>query len=332
MCNGRQRAKMRLDSPVLMSSDEWTFRPVKRPMYLFGRKLFHVAAPLWVCETHFSRLSDDAEAVPKPLGDHPHAEGAVIRSQPLRADLPTLQRVGDLYRWAPKHFDRQLVRTVGGFAEYLAKFSGKTRNGLSRKVKKYIESAGPDPLKVYRTPDELGVFLAAAATLAEKSYQARVFGNQLPNTPEFVAHARQLAAEGRTLGVILEHQGRPACFWWFTLDHGVLLSEFTGFDSELRALSPGTVLLYLLLPQLFANLAIEVLDFGEGDNDYKRLFATESRRCAEVFWLRLRPSTVAMVGVETALVRLRQALQPLEAELERRGWRAKLKRLVRGQI
>ena len=314
-----------------MSPDEWTFRPVRRPMYLFGRKLFHVATPLWVCATHFSRLSDDADAIPAPLVEHPEAGGAVIGSQPVRADLPLLERRGDLYRWVPKHFDRQLVRTIGGFAEYLAKFSGKTRYNLTRKAKKYLEAAGPAPLKIYRTPDELGAFLAAAATLASKTYQARVFGNQLPNTPEFVAHARALAAEGRTRGVILEHQGRPACFWWFTLDSGVLLSEFTGFDAELRALSPGTALLYMLLPSLFEDPAVEVLDFGEGDNDYKRLFATESRRCAEVFWLRVRPSTVAMVGIETALVKLRQAMKPLEDELERRGWRAKLKRLVRGQ-
>jgi len=312
--------------------DEWTFRPVRRPMYFFGRKLFDIKASLWVCESHFSRLqSNEADVVPSRLAGDAKAAGAVIRSQPVASDLPLFEHRGEFYRWAPKHFDRQLVRTDGNYAEYLAKFSGKTRNSMSRKAKKYIEAAGQDPLKIYRTPDELRVFLAEAAKLAPSTYQARVFGNQLPDSPEFVAATVERAAQNRTLGVILQHQGKPACFWWFTLDHGVLLSEYTGFDAELRALSPGTVLLSLLLPALFADPSVEVLDFGEGDNDYKRLYATESRRCAEVFWLRVRPSTVAMVATETALTRLRSAVKPLEDELERRGWRAKLKRLVRGQ-
>jgi CelD/BcsL family acetyltransferase involved in cellulose biosynthesis len=300
-------------------------------MYVLGRKLFHVTAPLWVCESHFLRLGDDVDALPAPLRDDPDAAGAMINSQPVPGDLPPLVRRGDVYRWVPNHFDRRLLRTDGTWSDYLAKFTGRTRKRLVSQVRKYVQAAGEDPLRIYRTPDEVRAFLASARGLSPRTYQERIFRKSLPATPEFFARTMQLAEEGRTLGAILEHRGSPACFWWFTLDRGVLVSEYTGYDAALRALSPGTTLFFLLLPHLFADPAIHVIDFGEGDGEYKRMFATESRRCAEVFWMRTRPSTLTMMAAETGTRALRRAFQPIEEELDRRGLRAPLTRLVRGQ-
>ena len=71
------------------------------------------------------------------------------------------------------------------------------------------------------------------------------------------------------------------------------------------------------------------VDFGEGEADYKRLVSTECRLCADLLYLRPMPRPLAIVGLDSALHAIRAGLRPLERQLEQRGWRAKLRGLVR---
>jgi CelD/BcsL family acetyltransferase involved in cellulose biosynthesis len=234
-------------------------------------------------------------------------------------------------RYVPSHYHRFMIEKTGTFKDYLGKFSAKRRYNLNRTVKKYYQAAGTQQcFKLYRTPDELLQFHAIAQQLAPHTYQARLYENQLPDTPEFKQQLVELARQERTLGAILFMDDRPVVFWWFTRHGGVLLSEFTGFDSQQRALSPGTVLLYLVLEQVFADARITLFDFGEGDAFYKELFATGSRRCAEIFYLRPQARTLSMVSLDTSFWAMRRALRPVEQQLEKRGIKARLKRLIRG--
>ncbi len=300
-------------------------------MMFFGRKLFHVWTPLYVCNIHFSELPDDPDAVRLPLEDDAQAGGAYIRSQPVTQDLPRFTLRGSLLRYVPSHYDRFMIEKAGTFKDYMGKFSAKRRYNINRTVKKYYEAAGSkDCFKLYRTPDEMLEFHRIAQQLAPKTYQARLYENQLPDTQEFKDQLVDLARQERALGALLFMKDQPVVFWWFTRDGHVLLSEYTGFDSEHRALSPGTALLYLVLEQIFADDRIKMFDFGEGDAFYKEQFATGSRRCAEVFYLRPQARTLSMVSLDTSFWAMRRALKPVEAELEKRGIKARLKRLIRG--
>lgn len=310
---------------------DWTLKPLQRPMMFLGRKLFQVSTPLYVCNLHHSALPDDPDAVRLPLDDDARAGGAYIRSQPVTQDLPRFALRGPLLRYVPSHYDHFFVDLTGTFKDYMGRFTAKSRYKLNRTVKKFQEAAGTkDCFKLYRTPDEILEFHQHAQKLVPLTYQARVFDNQLPDTAQFKQQLRALALEERTLGALLLIKGEPVVFWWFTRHGSVLVSEYTGFDPAHRDLAPGTALLYLVIEQMFADARVQVFDFGEGALFYKEHFATGSRRCAEVFYLRARPRTLSMVSLDTGFWAMRRALRPVEDELERRGVKARLKRLLRG--
>jgi CelD/BcsL family acetyltransferase involved in cellulose biosynthesis len=300
-------------------------------MQFFGRKLFHVPTPLYVCNLPFYALPEDPDLVRSPLDDDAAAGGAYIPSQPVARDLPRFALRGSVLRYVPRHYDRFTIAKTGSFADYVRGWSGHQRRKLGYAVRKLREAAGAaDCFRLYRTPDEMLEFHRLAAPVAAKTYQARFYARQLPDTPEFRRELVELAAQDRTLGALLVVRGQPAAFWWLTRHGPVLVSEYTGFDPDRRALSPGTVLLYLLLEQVFADPRITMFDFGEGDAFYKERFATRKQRCAEVFYLRPRARTLSMVALDSSFIGLRHALAPLEQQLEELGIKARLKRMLRG--
>lgn len=308
---------------------DWTFRPVLRPVHFAGRTLFRVPVPLYVCESHFHQLPLDPDALITPLATDLDAPGAYVRSQPVRADLPRFEQRAGMLRYVPHHYDRTLVRKRGTFTEYLAQFSAKERYNLKRNVRKLAEAAGGDALRLFRDASEVAPFLERVQIITPRTYQARLYGNQLGDTPDWRARLAALAVEDRLRGYVLSLGDRPIAFWLFARLDDVLLSEYTGFDPEHRALSPGTALLYQVLEQMFADPQIAALDFGEGDAVYKQKFGTDTQRCAEIFYLRPRVRNAEMVVADQAAWLAKRAIAPLDRELERRGWRAPLKRFVR---
>jgi hypothetical protein len=309
---------------------EWTLRPVRFPFVFLGRRLFSVPTPLHVLESHYSVLSDDPDRTPLPLEPGDGAAGAYIRSQPVAADLPRLQRTRGLYRYVPSHYDRHLIRMPGSFDEYLGKFSSKTRNTHKRRVKKLAElNQGREYFRVYSTPQEMAEFHRVAGELASRTYQARLYGNAFSQEAAFRDKLVRLADEGRTLGALLFLADKPIAFWWFTTHGKLVLSEYTGYEAEHRDLSPGLVLLYRCLEHLFAKGAFELFDFGEGDADYKQIFANHAQRCAEVFYFRGWPRNLGIISLDVGLAGCKRLLRPIEEELERRGLKSKLKRLIR---
>lgn len=311
------------------SAVEWSFRPVLRPVHLAGRTLFRVPVPLYVCESHFSALPDDPDALPLPLDDDPVARGAYVRSQPVRQDLPRFGTRRGLMRYVPQHYDRTLVRKRGSFADYLGKFGSKERNTIKRKVRKYTDAAGEDFLRTFRTVDDVAPFLALAQILVPRTYQDRLYGNQLHDTPEWRQFLEQKASHDRFRGFVAMKGDQPTAFWQFTRLGAVLLSEYTGYDPEAHALSPGVVLLYGVLESMFADPQLAALDFGEGEAQYKEHFGTDRQRCAEIFYLRPSLRNAELIAVDQVSWLAHAAFAPLDRQLDRRGWRAPLKRFLR---
>jgi CelD/BcsL family acetyltransferase involved in cellulose biosynthesis len=299
-------------------------------MIFYGKKLFSISAPMCVLATHFTNLSDDPDALPLPLDTHPEASGALINSHPIKHDLPRLAFTRNLVRFVPAHYNRYLIDVNGSFADYMKKFTSKTRNKLKRYIKWFAEAGNGKPhYRLFRKPDEMLEFHALASDIAAKTYQARLIGNQLPATDEFRDGMVARAARGDAWGALLYHDGKAAAFWYFTHDGTICVSEFTGFDTQYRELSPGTALICLTLEKIFDEKRFSLFDFGEGEADYKEMFSTRSQRCAEVFYLRPSARNLSIVSMDTALWGTRRLLRPLEEELTKRGIKARLKRLIR---
>ena len=137
---------------------------------------------------------------------------------------------------------------------------------------------------------------------------------------------RQLAASGQLRAYLLTVDGRPAAFILCPIHDGVVQCEWVGYEPDLAALSPGTVLQYLVLERLFAEGIHRLFDFTEGEGAHKQLWARRSARCADVYYLRLTLKNGLMVGGHAALAAASHTAVTL---LDRLGMKARVKGVLR---
>ena len=256
-----------------------------------------------------------------PLGD---TDGFDLRSIPETV----LVEVSDtgMLRLVRQRYPRHFIRLDAGWPAYWNGFSAKTRSTLKRKRTRWTEAAGGLTVGVYRTPDEVDAFVQLAGELSALTYQGRLLDAGLPTDAAALATMRRDAAAGDFCGFILFRGEQAAAYLHLPVMAGVVLYAHLGYDPALAALSPGTVLQLEVLERLFAEPGLRLFDFTEGDGAHKRLFGREAVDCADV--LLLRPTIrnrlllASLSGFDRAVAAVRRAA-------EARGWKPKLKRLLR---
>ncbi len=216
------------------------------------------------------------------------ADGYMIRSveAPVLPERAISTREGRLL-YIMESFPRHMTRLEGSFDDFLASKSAKTRSTLRRKVRRFAELSSDQQLhwQTYRTPAEMQVFLDLALPLANTTYQARLFDGALPDTEQFRQKALALAAEGRVRAYLLFLDDKPVAYLYTPLVQGAYLYTYLGYDADLARMSPGTVLQFLVLEQLYEDKSADYFDFTEGEGPHKALFATESSRCCNALYL-----------------------------------------------
>jgi hypothetical protein len=131
--------------------------------------------------------------------------------------------------------------------------------------------------------------------------------------PDFdAALMRAVAARGLLrLGVLRRRSdGQPIAAQYWVLDRGrrrATVLKLAHVEGE-RAASPGTVLTALMIRRLLAEDGVGELDFGRGDDDYKRLWVGERRqRIGVLLCDPLHPAGLAAI-LRQAAGRLRRRL------------------------
>jgi CelD/BcsL family acetyltransferase involved in cellulose biosynthesis len=225
-------------------------------------------------------------------------------------------------------YERHYVRLGGTFDEYLAKFSSRSRSTLTRKVRKFKEaSGGVIDWSTFRTPSDVRPFLSEALPLSALTYQHRLIGSGLPATDGFRERTEALAAGNRFRGWVLRFDSRAIAYIWSEIVGTTVLYDYVGFDPARSDLSPGTVLQYLVLEQLFEERAFQYFDFTEGEGSHKQFFGTGSCHCADV----LIPGTA--LGPRFTLASQQafsKGMHFAARAAERAGMKARLRRLLRG--
>ncbi len=251
-----------------------------RPVVSFRRSLVTLAFTL-----------EQARAAEMPaLPDIGTAHGLRVLSAPMgemdriRAHYPGF-RIGAQQSYARAFIDM----AAGGFDDYLAGFSGKTRSTLRRKRRK-LEEAGSGALDVrsYRTPEEMSEFLVHAQALSRRTYQARLLDAGLPEGEIARAETMELARQDRVRAFLLFLHGEPIAYLYLPVDGSTLVYAHLGYHPAYAALSPGTVLQMAALEELFAENRFRYFDFTEGQGAHKALFGTDSVECTS--FLLLQPS------------------------------------------
>jgi CelD/BcsL family acetyltransferase involved in cellulose biosynthesis len=184
----------------------------------------------------------------------------------------------------------------GTFQEYLATLSSKTRSTLKRKVKKFGEaSGGLLDCRVYATAEEISEFHRLARAVAAETYQEKLFDGAIPSGDKFRNQMLKLASEGRIRGFLLFLREEPVSYLYLPAEGGVLEYSYLGYRPTVSDLSPGTVLLYLALEQLFSEHCFEKFDFSYGLSQTKEVFCTDKSLRADIHYF--RTSIKNMLGV-----------------------------------
>jgi CelD/BcsL family acetyltransferase involved in cellulose biosynthesis len=276
-----------------------------------------------------SRKSFNAVSLYFELGEHP--ELAALAAANLRdgpydlvrfPNVDATLRTG-LLRWssgrlwyAPAAYPLYCVDLKGSFEDYLCKFSQKSRKNLRRDREKLKRiSGGNEYFREYRLPGEMRDFCSVARSISAKTYQERLLGVGLPDSPEFVEDMIRRAEHDLVRGYILYDKDHPVAFAYCSGRDKQLTYNTIGYDPAYTDHSPGRVLLYCLLDSLFAEKRFELFDFGMGDGFYKSFFSTHSFNCANIFCFRLSAKNLAFVishaglaALSRTVVRLTQAL------------------------
>ncbi len=233
-----------------------------------------------------------------------------------------------MIRYVLRAYERRFIDLSTSFADYLNKFSPKTRATLKRKLRKFAElSGGTIDWREYRSAEEALEFHKYARAISAVSYQERLFDAGIPSTPDFLENMQALAERGQIRAYLLFHEGRPVSYIYCPIIDRRVIYGYLGFAPDLAKHSPGTVLQHLALEKLFAERAFRLFDFTEGDGAHKQLFATHSIHCADIFYLKPASNTSLLVYAHWAVSR---ASAGADAILARSGLKARLRQLLRG--
>ena len=167
------------------------------------------------------------------------------------------------------------IQMPNTFDEYYHEtFDSNMRRNFRREPAQLKKLAGGD-LKLMRieSVDQVAEFLTEAAAIAAKSWQKRLIGLPFDKpAPRFKFFAD--LAERRMLRSYLLKCGDVTCAYaiCYQCDRIFYYYEIA-YDPKWSAASPGKVLLYLILEDLFEHERPEIFHFGAEAFDYKRWFA-----------------------------------------------------------
>jgi len=228
-------------------------------------------------------------AVPAKMPDLPKCSaGYFLVDIPEPCVQRSIAKTKHWLHYCLQSYQRSFIDMSGDFAAYQMKFSGKTRSGIRRKVNKLANHVQRLDLRCYRTPAEIGDFFELAGPVSAASYQERLLDCGLPRDSEFIKRAVSKASQNDIRAFVLLADGLPVSYLYCPVYDGVLQYAHLGYLPDFSRFSPGTVLQWLALEQLFGEQRFKAFDFTGGDSEHKRFFATHQVPCS--LQLILRPT------------------------------------------
>jgi CelD/BcsL family acetyltransferase involved in cellulose biosynthesis len=154
-------------------------------------------------------------------------------------------------------------------------------------------SGGALDLRLYRLPGEMDEFHRHARAVSARTYQERLLHAGLPSDAEFREELRQRAAHDAMRGWVLFLEGEPISYLYAPAEGATLIYAYLGYDPDHAALSPGTVLQFEAMRQLFEEDRFSLFDFTEGEGQHKSLFGTGTVQCVDLLLVKPTFSNLA---------------------------------------
>jgi hypothetical protein len=218
-----------------------------------------------------------------------------------------------------------LIRLDGTFESYMKRFSAKARKNRLREIKLLRERGQVNLLRVSQ-PSEIDTFLEAAYQISERTWKFKRHGLGLAaRDPDTVKRElRFLAERGWLRSYVLKCDGVPCSFILGHQYGSSFYAELVGVDHAWRSYSAGTVILLLVLEDLFKENQLEFYDFGTHAK-FQENFATESYPEATVWLFRRRAYPMLASSIYCACDKMTTGTGSL---LERFGLKSKLKNVL----
>ena len=223
-------------------------------------------------------IQGDVTAIAAALGRFCRAAGT-CRIDAVPAEWPDLPAFLAGVRQAglvPLRFDHfgNWSEDVGGkdWPAYLAERPGALRETIRRRLRR-AEATADSRFDVYVAPEDMD-----RAASAFESVYARSWKEPEPYPAFNVALMRALAPSGVVrMGVWSIGETPVAAQFWVVRDGSAIVLKLA-HDEAFKAHSPGTVLTALMVRHLLARDSVRRIDFGRGDDAYKRGWASERRQ------------------------------------------------------
>jgi CelD/BcsL family acetyltransferase involved in cellulose biosynthesis len=218
------------------------------------------------------------------------------------------------------------IALSGNFDEYLRKFSGKTRSTLKRKLRQMKErSNGALELVRVDSEDQVQDFLNRAEAVSSHSWQFRQHGTQIVTTPVEAEAFKLLAKQGLLRSYLLKTGNDDCAFCIGWQYNGIFHYVRPAFDDRFADLSPGTILLYLMIEDLCKHAPVRRFNFFQNPNPYKRQFGTDFGYDGAVLVCRktipIRTKVAMHAGLRGAI---RRAKDLLHKPRDKEWWEAAL--------
>ncbi|WP_420382497.1 GNAT family N-acetyltransferase [Novosphingobium sp.] len=237
------------------------------------------ALPLVLHRTGYAALGNWYSFIARPLGTDPALLTAIMRSlNPVGAlsFAPLPEREAVLLRDAARragwvaqlrHADHNhVLRTAGAdFATWWAKRPGLLRETVRRKSRK-----GAVTIRIATTFDDADW----------DAYEAIYASSWKPaeSSPQLLRRfARDEGAAGRLRLGLAHVDGTPVAAQFWTVEDGTAFIHKLAHDPAATAHSPGTLLSHALFAMAFDQDRVALIDFGTGDDGYKRDWMDEVR-------------------------------------------------------
>jgi CelD/BcsL family acetyltransferase involved in cellulose biosynthesis len=256
------------------------------------------------------------------------ADGYSITSLPEALVSEAIARSGGMLPFVRQRYTRYYLDFAPGFEAWFAGLSSSTRQGLRRKAKKIAaESGGELDVRSFRAPAELELFHQVARRISLRTYQERLLGSGLPDTPEFLAEMLALAAMDQVRAWLLYIGAEPVAYLYCPAVGDTLLYAYLGHDPAFNDWSPGAVLQLRAMQEIFDERRFAWFDFTEGEGQHKRQLASGGVACVDL--LLLRPTSANRFAV-AALGGFNRAVAGAKRAVHNAGLAGLAKRLRRG--
>ncbi len=208
--------------------------------------------------------------------------------------------------------------------DYWAKFTGKARYNFRRTAKRL----GHVRITKTTEPNQIAEFLDTANAISLRTWQAKQFGRRIRNGESELAMFTFLASQQALRAYLLFVEEKPVAFLIGIQFRDRFSLEEMGYDQAFAERSPGQVLFNHVLEDLMQHDRPRVFDFGGGDADYKRIYATTKSTTGTVW---LVPSSWRGTIYLTLLRTCHMIARSTHALARKVGIRTLLRQWIRGK-